>query len=340
LNHVIQLLSYLQDDERLAEILERIPRGSVNWSVARSAYLTCREGAWTDEEVQEIVDNPGFDIDPVFLRGRSENTLDRFGELFLDLEEANGSRFVENEAPIHSLRLSWYGKDDYAMQISQGSKFEGMLKYGLSLGYLGIDVPELDSMKQRLKPELKSGFTRGPFPDDLILALMAADVNDSEAFKTHVAKLEELSGDNETFLKSQLVSEGYWEFKRGNYIGSIELLDSALVTYGRPLNGVINAFITGAITTVQAESYYAIDDLEKALLYYTILMDVLEAGDDSKVGYTWLRRAEILSKLDRNEEAMRFLNMFLKMYKDCDPKYRPWVERASALRNEVFARLN
>jgi tetratricopeptide (TPR) repeat protein len=91
---------------------------------------------------------------------------------------------------------------------------------------------------------------------------------------------------------------------------------------------------------VQAENYYAIDDLDKALLYYTILMDVLEAGDDSKVGYSWLRRAEILSELNRNEEALRFLNMFLKMYKDCDPKYLPWVERASVLRNEVFARLN
>ena len=339
LNHVIQLLVYEMDANALNEIIKKIPRGSVNWSAAKAAYLTCREGDWTDEEIQEILDDPGFSIDAIFLRCPGENTLDRFSQLFDDLERLNGRRFSEREAPIHALIPLWRGQLAVSRNEMANGQFAALTQYGTSLSYLGLEFDGLEEMLMNDQSKLRSG-NIGPWPDDFQLALIAAYQNDEDAFNHHFGVLQELSGEEQTYVRSMLTAQGYWLHQQGDYIKSNEILDSAVTAYGRPLPGLMNAFMTGAITMVQAENYYALGEMQKALLYHTIMFDVMEAGDDDKVGYSWLRRGEIHAELGNDEESLEYFNRFLRMFENSDPSFEPWIARAAQGREEVFKRLD
>jgi tetratricopeptide (TPR) repeat protein len=262
------------------------------------------------------------------------------GRLFDDLERLNGSRFIEDEAPIHYLKTMWFGKRAEAEKQLLGQAFRLMIGYGRPLAYLGIDFEAKGEMLLEARSNLSSGNIAGPWPDDFLLALISAYENDEEDYTASMKMLGELSGTDNIYSHEILLAQGYWLHTQGDYIQSNEILDSAMTTYGRAVDGLIHAFTEGAITLVQAENYYGLGQKAKSLLYYNILTDVLNAGDDEKMGYSWLRRGEICGELGRNEEALQFFNYFLEMYADCDPAFEPWVERAEAGREEVFSRLN
>jgi serine/threonine protein kinase/tetratricopeptide (TPR) repeat protein len=87
---------------------------------------------------------------------------------------------------------------------------------------------------------------------------------------------------------------------------------------------------------LRAEALFAEERYEEALPWYETLAAGAFVGAPY-LGPSFLRRAEIYERLRETDKAIDFYNRFLKLWEDCDPELRTWVEDAEQRLNRLLA---
>lgn len=87
-----------------------------------------------------------------------------------------------------------------------------------------------------------------------------------------------------------------------------------------------------------ADIYEEQQNYEKAIQY---LENLPEWFIYARVkGYATYRRTQLYEKSGATDEALAKCDLFLKIYKDCDAKYRPWWDEVAERRQRLMARVN
>ena len=87
---------------------------------------------------------------------------------------------------------------------------------------------------------------------------------------------------------------------------------------------------------LRAEALFAEERYKEALPWYATLPDGATVGAPY-LGPSFLRRAEICERLGETDKAIDFYKRFLKLWEDCDPELRPWVEDAEQRLKRLLA---
>jgi tetratricopeptide (TPR) repeat protein len=87
---------------------------------------------------------------------------------------------------------------------------------------------------------------------------------------------------------------------------------------------------------LRAEALFAEERYEEALPWYATVSDGAFVGAPY-LGLSFLRRAEIYERLGETDKAIDFYKRFLKLWEDCDPELRPWVEDAEQQLKRLLA---
>lgn len=86
---------------------------------------------------------------------------------------------------------------------------------------------------------------------------------------------------------------------------------------------------------LRAEALFAEERYKDALPWYATLASGAFVGAPY-LGPSFLRRAEIYERLGETDKAIDFYKRFLKLWEDCDPELRPWVEDAEQRLNRLL----
>ena len=90
-------------------------------------------------------------------------------------------------------------------------------------------------------------------------------------------------------------------------------------------------------TIMQANIYAEQGDFEKAIPYFENIS--LHAGMEFLTGYATYQLSQWYEQIGERENALEKCNILLKTYKNCDPKYRPWVEETKKRKERLVSEI-
>ena len=119
--------------------------------------------------------------------------------------------------------------------------------------------------------------------------------------------------------------------------------DKALALIDSAYNSPMGLWETQAInldkSIIAANSHAEQGEYERAISYFNHTL-VIAIGGEIMMGYRNYKLSEWYEAIGDHQNALTRSNIFLESYKNCDEKYKPWVEEVTAHRDRLFARLN
>jgi class 3 adenylate cyclase/tetratricopeptide (TPR) repeat protein len=338
LHHLVQLLAYEEDTVTLNRVVEKINYNMDFWYTFKAIHLLVSGKEWSDAQLLQLLNHPDFNWPTLFWRCSIETLLNRFIKLKDNLERINGRPFPQPERePFNAITYIWQGKENQAIVILKNHPARKLLPYLVPLVNTGTPFSYFVNQSPCDQPSMDSGRITGPFPDDFILALNALDRSNLKSFRHYAGRLESWIGKQENppdYLLAYLhaiamrVQEN---FRESNEIIS-QILNEKQINLPEPFFG----FFIGSLLLAKAENHYTLGENNEAFRWYRARFNVLGASDEFVVGYSFLRRAEILTRLGKPEDALRYYERFLQLYKNCDAKYSSWIEKAKAERDLIL----
>ena len=113
-------------------------------------------------------------------------------------------------------------------------------------------------------------------------------------------------------------------------------IDSA---YNAPVGYWESQCVFSDKTILAANTYADLGDFEKAISYFDHSY-VIVMGGDILYGYRNYKLSQWYEALGDAQKALKKSNIFLESYKNCDAKYRSWVEEVKGRKNRLIARMN
>jgi class 3 adenylate cyclase/tetratricopeptide (TPR) repeat protein len=339
-HHLVELLAWEQDTLLLENVVDKIDYHMDFWYAFQSIRLLALKEEWSEDELHQILNHPSFDWNVLFNRCQIETLLNRFISFKNDLVNLRGEPFpINDRQPYAAIMDMWQGKEKKAFNYLQHHPSLGIIPYVTPLANIGREFTFFKDQQDSLYGSLKSGRVITPFPDNFILALIALNHGHATRYREYFQKMESRidSRDNSPGYLLKFLNAVNLR-NQGDFSGSNEIIREILNNNNIILGVPFDGFLMGGLLFMIAENNFDLGKYRDAFRWYQVRFNHLSAGDEFMIGYSLLRRGEILSRMGEKEEALPYLNRFLTLYKNCDDKYQPWVDRAITARDLIQAK--
>lgn len=338
-HHLVELLAWEQDTLMLKNVVDKIDYDMDFWYAFQSIRLLSLKREWSEDDLQPILNHPNFDWYVLFNRCQIETLLSRFIHFKEDLAKLRGRPFPTNDQqPFEAIMDMWEGKEKEAFNNLKDHSSIGIIPYVTPLANIGREFSLFEDHQDSLYETLESGKINTPFPDNFILALIALNHGKASIYREYFQKLEswiDIRDNPPEYLLNFLNAVNLRN--QGNFSGSNELIREILGNYNITLGIPFDGFMMGSLLFMIAENNFDLGKYREAFRWYQVRFNHLSPGDEFMIGYSLLRRGEILSRMGETEDALPYFDRFLTLYKNCDDKYQPWVDRAIKARDLIQA---
>ncbi len=325
--HLIKLAYESENQQMVNELLTRLDPKSSFWVESKIIQVLGDKVAFSDAELDSISNASNLRwTAPTEIR-TPWNSVE-LNSLFQSILDRNQT-WTESDQGIL----------DYILSMNRGQVIENLpvlLQRRIFYNYTRyIGDPVLTPQKDHFL-QIYSNFLEqpdiNPYAQIMRNVYNAILGNEKDFIETRKWLTDRISENSQTLpiRMGVLYNDVIWYRNTGQHDKALLTIDTLLESKVPPDFSNLYAQVFGIIHAIKGEILFEQEQYEEALAWYTSVEDMVAYA--ALVGPIAYRKGLCLERLGQKQEALRHLNYFLELFKDCDPVFYPMLEDAKEAR--------